>query len=1111
MPNDNHTDFRLSGNGIGNCPIIIATILFLLVRSGFSQDCQMISSHLQDDFPEMEPWVQSIAQDRLGFMWFGGGGSIQKFDGYRFQTYPFFKLFDPSEKFNQVFMTTGFLTDSYENFWVFINDGLFIYNHDFDRFTRIDFELHSAFSLQGESERAIITAIREDNKKNLWVGTKNGLVFYISLDSIQKPFIKDDFPPDKLHLLSNNLIPVKYLTEQQDKSRTGSNKLAEYVYKNCNEILEILQDRDGDIWLDTRCGVMRLVYRNHTWVDAGIYFVNKKPEVTWEKSLFLDNKKNIWFGIGNNVACKKDKDFVSPNSGTPQSIQSLTIPIPDSSKNGSDFYLEWHTLPQVDEYYGLGSWIKNVVVDGKNQLFVFNGSSLDNYTLEWDSGQKPVFVKKHGFSKADGITTWKARLSCMYYSREGILFASDISYGIITCNLNHHSMFRKLNHVTYDKNSLPADSYSSMVDLGNNHLLFGAIGSIYQTDYSFSSFKKYSCESLFKRTSDNFIMEMIHDGFGNIWIRNMEGEMAVLNEGCFSASANHDGCSRKINLMNFGLKGSSSVPVFDMEIDKNKVLWLSTGIGLYYYSLSESVSSRGFQGMVFKKFNDIIAEDSVQFKHIQYMVPVREDFYLMVSEEGWLQFDPLNRKYWRLNNEQNYGVGKPALGFWVFDVDGSGNIWATDLTNIARITFTKSTLEGPATSNVKVFSTSEGFPERPFEFITDDHNNLWLYPDSRNPRLIRYNPGSHDFTEFKGPGIIKGGVFGLLKDRDLSGKLYLGAMDGITVFHPDSIQLNPFEGSTQITDIKVLNKSILSNFDSTHMVKHNDQRTLRLNPNESVFEVEFASLSFSNSSANRYAHFLKNFDRDTIYTDASKRTASYSNLDPGRYEFYVKGSNDNGVWDKDWATLSVVVLPYWYETPFAYISYLLIFVGLIVWWRYYDLRRIKLRHTIELEHAEAEKFKELDRLKTEFFSNISHEFRTPITVILGLLENLIREKPDAGIHKEAEIMKRNLMRLLQLINQILDLSKLDAGKMRLHAAEINIVGYLKETVANFESIATIKGIELTTFLPKVPVMVYLDPAKMQEVIENLVSNALKFTDADGKVIIRLNEIPNPQD
>ena len=257
-----------------------------------------------------------------------------------------------------------------------------------------------------------------------------------------------------------------------------------------------------------------------------------------------------------------------------------------------------------------------------------------------------------------------------------------------------------------------------------------------------------------------------------------------------------------------------------------------------------------------------------------------------------------------------------------------------------------------------------------------------------------------------------------------------------------------------------------------------------------------------------YAYFLKGFDKDWTKTDATKRYVTYTNLDPGEYIFRVKGSNSDGVWNEAGVSLKIIIHPPWWSTWWAYILYGMTIILIVIGVRRYDLKRQRLKHQLELEHEHAVKLEEIDSIKSRFFANISHEFRTPLTLILGPAFKIKTECKDENVTKQAGMIQKNANRLLELINQLLDLSKVEAGKLKISASKGNLASFIRGISMSFESIAEKKDIRFKVKMQREKIETYFDKDKMEKIITNLLSNAFKFTLEGGEIIVSLEEVEN---
>lgn len=281
-------------------------------------------------------------------------------------------------------------------------------------------------------------------------------------------------------------------------------------------------------------------------------------------------------------------------------------------------------------------------------------------------------------------------------------------------------------------------------------------------------------------------------------------------------------------------------------------------------------------------------------------------------------------------------------------------------------------------------------------------------------------------------------------------------------------------------------------------------KSITLPASASFFSLTFAALDYINSEKNRYAYRLEGADPAWVES-GTRRYVSYTNLDPGTYQFRVRGANSEGIWNMEGASLEIIILPPWYRTTWAYMSYVLAIGTLLYLVRRYDRKRIALKHNLEMKSFEAEKMREVDQMKSHFFANISHEFRTPLTLILGPLEQFTdRFKHDEQLRSTISTMRRNGLRLLQLINQLLDLSRVDAGKMTIQVRPLELVALSRSLVMSFISLADRKRIQLIFDPEEEEIVGYTDRDKFEKILTNLLSNAFKFTGKEGeiKVVVR---------
>ncbi len=344
--------------------------------------------------------------------------------------------------------------------------------------------------------------------------------------------------------------------------------------------------------------------------------------------------------------------------------------------------------------------------------------------------------------------------------------------------------------------------------------------------------------------------------------------------------------------------------------------------------------------------------------------------------------------------------------------------------------------------------------------------------------------------------------------KNKKGEMFFGGDNGFNSFYPDSIKNNNRIPPVVITDFRLFNRSVPVGLDTiTNRIilskSITETNEIELTYKDYIISFEFAALDFHTPDKNKYAYIMEGFDKGWTYTDANRRFATYTNLDPGEYTFKVKGSNNDGIWNEAGTSIKLIITPPWWATWWAYGFYLIVFGSVLYGIRKYEINRLNWKNQFKLDEVKLEERAEIDLMKSRFFANISHEFRTPLTLILSPTENVLSKSVDDETQKQLSIVKRSANRLLGLINQLLDLSKLEAGKLELRTSKSNIVPFIKGITMSFESIAERIDITLKVKAEKDEIELYFDKEKMTKILTNLLSNAFKFTPEGGEITVSI--------
>ncbi len=407
---------------------------------------------------------------------------------------------------------------------------------------------------------------------------------------------------------------------------------------------------------------------------------------------------------------------------------------------------------------------------------------------------------------------------------------------------------------------------------------------------------------------------------------------------------------------------------------------------------------------------------------------------------------------------------------------------------------------------IKYYTERDGLCNNTIQsLIRDRSGQIWI---STLNGLSCFNEKTLDFVNFDASDGLQDNQFNYgAAIQSKQGQLIYGGINGINIFSPEDVRMNFFIPQVVLTELRVFNKPVEVGSIIKKSISVADR--IELNYKQNVFSIEFSALSFANSSKNQYKYQMEGFDKDWIQSGVSN-SATYTNLDPGKYVFKLKGSNSNGVWNEKETTIEIVIKPPFWKTWWFELIMAVIVICFLVYLGNFYLKRARLRNELVFEKTKARKLHEIEAMKLRFFTNISHEIRTPLTLILGPLNQVIEQGAIDGDSKgKLQLVKRNADQLLKLINQLLDFRKLEAGKHTILYEKSDILLFVRSVMESFQAMALDKGVNLTLNASRENFIGWFDGDKLQKILNNLLSNALKFTDPGGWVEVIFNTKDNP--
>ncbi|HJT73294.1 MAG TPA: two-component regulator propeller domain-containing protein [Chitinophaga sp.] len=593
----------------------------------------------------------------------------------------------------------------------------------------------------------------------------------------------------------------------------------------------------------------------------------------------------------------------------------------------------------------------------------------------------------------------------------------------------------------------------------------------------------------------------------------------------------------------------SSLTILSMEMDRNNQLWIgSYGMGLFRLNPATG-SCRRFQqgsGTATLNNNDIFC-----------IKEAREgDIWIGTNGGGVNVYNSRNDRFHTYNSGpgSTSNTSIPLNGYIRgIEEDENGDMWIGSYgTGIVRVNpktgtsrlYNKLNSDLPANvvlcllrdshNNIWVgtaggglsllnkqtgrflsYSEKDGLSNAVVYKILEDNNGiLWT---STNTGISSFDVKTRRFTNYSHFNGVQNNNFVLgsgIRLRD--GEIYFGGLDGFNFFNPRLLPRNKSIPAVVLTELRVANQPVIPSSDGPIQEQVSIANRINLNYKQS-FSLSFTALDYTSAQQNTFAYKLEGFDKDWNYVGASK-TASYTNLDPGDYTFRVKVKNSDGVWNTKGASIAVHIRPPLWRTVYAYMFYVVLAIGIFLFYRHKTLQKLKRKFAaeqeqrrIEQQQKEAAIARQMDEMKIRFLTNLSHEFRTPISLIMGPVDNLLLRKHDEVTSGQLQMVRRNARRLLNLVNQLLDFRKMEENELAIHASEDEAIGFIKEVFDSFKDLSERKKISYSFSASVERLFIHFDHDKLERILFNLLSNAFKFTPAEGSVKIALSTAEHSTD
>ncbi len=959
--------------------------------------------------------------------------------------------------------------------WFATHEGLNKYDgYSFKVYTPDANNLHSINS-------NLIFALTGDEKGNLWVGTTGKGLNYFDRSS------------EKFTHFTHN---------EKDKNSLKSNHVNSLLIDNKNRLW--IGTIDGLDMVDLSKKKSDKIIFEHFELD-NVYF-NSQFGRNRIYSIFQDSNDDIWIGGFNSIFkltrnADGDQYFKRMNKllGMPSiGIRSINEDkfgrLLIGSTNGL-FILDSKKSTRVVQLSN-GNFINNILNESNN-IWTGTNSGLIKYTNA-DPNKLPFLSNKFTYNPNNSSSLSKNIVKSILKDNTGVIWVGTNGGGVNKFDLER----KQFRHVkkTLEPASLSYDKIRSIFEDSNGSLWVGTEGGGLnmlrkEDDNKYNNFIKLT--SVLKP----FVTKEI----------NRDGKKILLIGSEDSPGLYELDITDPNKIKEKGIKSFSNIAgsIFALIEDSDKNLWIGTynaGINRWLYD-AETKS--------YKK--DILSHDklvptSLSSNIIRNIIEDENGDLWFATGDGLCKLEkseklkkhPKFKVYKNIPSDKNSISHNYILELFISSV---GDFWIGTLGGgLNKFVDGKGEKEDAFVS----YKMQDGLPNNVIKgVLEDDNKNLWL---STNKGLSKFNPVEITFKNFDiNDGLQSNEFQELARLKRDSGELVFGGINGFNAFFPDEIQDNSYEAETVITKLSISNEevNIGQKFNQRVILDKSLSATdkIQLKYKENSFSFEFAALHFAAPEKNKFAYKLEGFDKDWVYTDSKKRFATYTNLAPNNYVLKVKASNNDGIWDSTPTTLQIEIIPPFWRTSFAYFIYLLLILGLLFLFRRFTIIGTTEKHQLELDHLENEKNDELQKIKFEFFTNISHELRTPLTLINGPLKYLQKngDKLDQSVVQEQyKLMQKNSDSLQRLVNQLLDFRKINQGKMRLVMRKSNIVHFIKEISEPFQFLAAKNDINFKIKASKNKITSWFDHDAVEKIMNNLLSNAFKFTSEKGKIKISID-------
>ncbi len=938
-----------------------------------------------------------------------------------------------------------------------------------------------------------VTSIAQDKDGFMWIGTKSGLSRYdgssfrlfnqqhggLSANDVSTIYVDSKgrmwvATINGLNLFNNNTEQFSFFKYQSDSDYSISS----------NEINTVYEDSNGKIWIGTENGLNQFVEKDSTFVRY--FHKNDKEEGVSHnsvKAIFEDDQHNLWigtFGGGLNKLNKQDGNFVSLDQQKETFFPRYINVIKGLSDEALLIGTSGEGLLVFDRQTGLFtpyfkdgqhleaiSIVRAIYKDSHQNIWIgTDGDGLIRITPHSETRTQEIqqFVKNNQVQSSLSSNA----IYSIYEDHELNLWIGTAWNGI---NILAHQEAAVQNFYSDFQGSNPSPVLS--IFKKDNTLWFGTDGyglNIY--DLALSQLLQFDKSVV----GGDYIQLIQERKKGGYFIGTFTNGLMIFDpkQGIKKHFKHH-------------LNNVNSLSYHDVRAvieEKNGNFWVGTwGGGLCYYD--------EHQGKFYAYKRDENFPKSISNDNVTALTEANDGKIWVGTFGGGLNlFDPSRGEFTHFMSRPEDASTISSNNIVSLLKDTKGNLWIGTWDNgLCKITLD--------TYQVTRFGSHDGIRENTITaMLEDEAGNIWISTKNGITKFDHTTQSFERFPQLNGEYHINASF----KDGKM---LYFGNNEGAVAFDSEKISNMAQEPDIKLTGFKLFNKNVQIG-DGTNVLDKNIlyEDFIELKHNHSVITFEFTTLKFPIANY-EYAIKLENFDHEWREI-GTQQSATFTNLAPGNYTFKVKAKTPGSNWESNYKAIDLLVHKPLWKMWWAYVGYTITFVFLLYLFYRYTIQWEKLKSKLQLEKVTREKERELNKLKLKFFTNVSHEIRTPVTLILGAVNRIAEDIPDRKFDAIQEV-RRNSKHLLQLVNELLDFRKLESEGVKLKATQGNFVEFVKEIYLSFTSHAASLNIDYRFLTEKEHIDLWFDRNQMEKVVYNLLSNAFKYTEAGGAVTVDIRE------